>query len=156
MEVRHLSQLRILIPSIQCHHFLPRPTCKVFLSWASLVAQMVNNLPAMPETQVCSLAQEDSLEKGMTIHTNILTWRISWRKESGRLQSMGSQRVGHNWVTKHSTAQQLCIYVNPNLPIHPTPFPHLGSIVSSLHLCLYFLFANKFICTIFLGCTCKC
>ena len=99
MEVRHLSQLRILTPSIQCHHFLPRPTCKVFLSWASLVAQMVNNLPAMQETQVWSLGQEDSLEKGMSIHTSILAWRISWRKESGRLQSIGSQRVGHNWVT---------------------------------------------------------
>ena len=61
---------------------------------ASLVAQMVKNLPAMWETCVQSLGQEDSLEKGMTTHFRILAWRILWTEEPGGLQSMGSHRVG--------------------------------------------------------------
>ena len=58
---------------------------------------MVKNLPAMQETQVLSLGQEDPLEKGMTTHSSILAWRIPWIKERGRLQFMGYQRVGHSW-----------------------------------------------------------
>ena len=50
----------------------------------------------MQETQVQSLGQEDLLEKGMATQSNILTWRIPWTEESGELESMGSQRVGHN------------------------------------------------------------
>ena len=65
-------------------------------SWASLVAHMVKNLPAMWETQVQSLGQEDPLEEEMATHSSILAWRIPWTKEPGRLQSMGSQRVGNN------------------------------------------------------------
>ena len=61
----------------------------VYVSWASLVAQMVKTLPRMQETQVRSLSWEDSLEKGMTTHSNILAWRIPWIEEPGRLQSMG-------------------------------------------------------------------
>ena len=57
---------------------------------ASLVAQMVKNLPVMKETQVRSLGQEDSLEKEMVIHASILAWRIPWTGESSRLQSVGS------------------------------------------------------------------
>ena len=57
---------------------------------------MINNLPAMEETQVQSLGQGDSLERGMATHSNILAWRIPWTEEPGRLQSMGSQRVGHD------------------------------------------------------------
>ena len=64
--------------------------------WASLVAQTVTNLPAMQETQVQSLGQEDSLDKGMATHSSILDWRIPWTAEPGRLQSMGLQRVGHD------------------------------------------------------------
>jgi len=60
------------------------------------VAQMVNNLPAMQETQVQSLGQEDSLEEGMAMHSSILAWKISWTEKPGRVQSMGSQRVGHD------------------------------------------------------------
>ena len=67
---------------------------------ASLVAHMVRNLPAMQETQVWSLGQEDTLEKGMATHSSILRWRIPWTEEPGRLQSMGSQRVGHDCMTK--------------------------------------------------------
>ena len=62
----------------------------------SLVAQMVKHLPAMQETWVQSLGQEDSLEKEMATHSSTLGWKIPWMEEPGRLQSMGSQRVGHN------------------------------------------------------------
>ena len=58
------------------------------------MAQMVKNLPAMCETQVPSLSREDPLEKG--IHSSILAWKIPWTEESGGLQSMGSQRGGHD------------------------------------------------------------
>ena len=63
---------------------------------ASLIAQMVKNLPAMQETQVQSLGQEDPLEKGMATYLSILAWRIPRTEEPGRLLFMGSQRVGHN------------------------------------------------------------
>jgi len=62
----------------------------------SLVVQMIKNLPAVQETQIRSLGQEDTLEKGMAIHSSILAWRISWREEPGGLQSMGFQRIGHD------------------------------------------------------------
>ena len=55
-----------------------------------LVAQMVENSPAVQETRVQSLGQEDPLEKGMETHSSILTWRIPWTEEPGWLQSMGS------------------------------------------------------------------
>ena len=60
---------------------------------ASLVAQMVKNLPAIQETEVRSLNQEDLLEKEMAAHFNILAWRMPWTEELGRLHSKGSQRV---------------------------------------------------------------
>ena len=63
---------------------------------ASQVTQTVKNLPAMQETWVRSLGQEDPLEKGLATHSSILAWRIPWTEELGRLQSMGSQRVGHD------------------------------------------------------------
>ena len=65
----------------------------------SLVAQMVKNPPAMQETQVQSLGQEDPPEKGMATQSSILAWRIPWTEEPGGLQSMGLQRVGHDWAT---------------------------------------------------------
>ena len=60
------------------------------------VAQTVKNLPATQETRVQSLGWEVSLEKGMAVHSSILVWRIPWTEKSGGLQSMLSQRVGHN------------------------------------------------------------
>ena len=62
-------------------------------------AQTVKNLPAMQDTQVWSLGQEDPLEKGMATHSSILAWRIPWTEEPGGLQSMESKRVGHDWTT---------------------------------------------------------
>ena len=63
---------------------------------ASLVAQSVKHLPAKQETGVQSLGQEDPLEKELATHSSILAWKIPWTEEPGRLQSMGSQRVGHD------------------------------------------------------------
>ena len=60
------------------------------------VAQMVKNLPAMQETQVLPLGQENALKEGMATHFSILAWRIPWTEEPGRLQSVGLQRVGHD------------------------------------------------------------
>ena len=65
---------------------------------ASLVAQMVKHLPVMCETQFPPLGWEDPLEKGMAAYSSILAWRISWKEKAGGLQSMESQRVGHNWA----------------------------------------------------------
>ena len=58
--------------------------------------QMIKNLPAMQETWVQSLGQEDPLEKEMGTHSSTPAWKIPWTEEPGRLQSMGSQRVGHD------------------------------------------------------------
>ena len=68
----------------------------VVVNWASLVAQMLKNLPIMQETWIPSLGQADPLEKGMATHSSILTWRIPQTEEPGGLQPMESQRVRHN------------------------------------------------------------
>jgi len=63
---------------------------------ASLVTQTVKNPSAMGKPWVRSLGWEDSLEEGMGTHSSILPWRIPWTEEPGRLQTMGSHRIGHN------------------------------------------------------------
>ena len=65
---------------------------------ASLVAQMVKRLPTMWETRVRSLGQKNLLEKEMATHSSTLAWKSPWVGEPGRLQSMGSQRVGQDWA----------------------------------------------------------
>jgi len=62
----------------------------------SLMAQTVKSLPTMRETRVQSLGREDLLEKEMATHSSILAWKIPWTEKPGRLQSLGSQRVGHD------------------------------------------------------------
>ena len=57
---------------------------------------MVKNLPAVQETKVASLGWEDPMKKGMATHSSTLAWTIPWTEEPGGLQSMGSQRVGHD------------------------------------------------------------
>ena len=83
---------------ISLYHLGKRYNISVLLvsHWASLVAQMVKCLPAMRETQVRFLGWEDPLEKEMAIHSSTLAWKIPWTEEPDRLQSMGSQRVGHD------------------------------------------------------------
>ena len=70
-----------------------------YFSLASLVAQRLKRLPPMGETRVWSLGREDPRGKEMVTHSSTLAWRIPWTEEPGRLQSMGSQRVGHDWAT---------------------------------------------------------
>ena len=67
-----------------------------FLFCASMVAQMVKNLPAMPEIWVPSLGQEDPLEKETATYSSILAWEIQWTEDTGGLQSIGSQRIRHD------------------------------------------------------------
>ena len=80
------------------------------------MAQIVKNLPAMQEAQeiwVQSLSQENPLEKGMATHSSILAWRIPWTEEPGGLQSIGSQRVRHDWVTEHAgmhLEKDICLF----------------------------------------------
>ena len=76
-----------------------------YVHWASLVAQTLKNPLVMQETWVQSLGWKDLLEKGMATHSSILAWRIPWTEEPGGLQSMGSQRVGHNLATFPFTFQ---------------------------------------------------
>ena len=64
--------------------------------WTSLVAQMVKRLSTMWETWVLALGWEDPLEKEMAIHSSTIAWKIPWREEPGKVQSMGSQRVGYD------------------------------------------------------------
>ena len=73
----------------------------------SLVAQRLKRLRPVQETWVWSLGREDPLEKEMVTQSSILAWRIPWTEEPGRVQSMGSQRVGHDWATSLSLSRDL-------------------------------------------------
>ena len=80
--------------------------------WTSLVTQMIKNLSIMQETQVWSLGKEDPLEKEIATHSSILAWRIPWTKEPRGLQSIGSQRVRHDWAASfHFTTvrEEVCV-----------------------------------------------
>ena len=92
------------------------------LTWlysASLVAQTVKRLPTMRETQVPSLGQEDPLEKEMVTHCSTLAWKIPWTEEPGRLQSMGSQRVRHDWAILLSLSPDYNVeYLEMDFPSH--------------------------------------
>ena len=68
----------------------------LIIDGTSLVAQIVKNLPAMQETHIQSLGWEDPLEKELATHSSVLAWRSPWTEKPGRLQSMGSHRVGHD------------------------------------------------------------
>ena len=83
---------------------------------ASLVAQTVNNLPAMWETQVRSLAWEDPLENEMATHSSILARRIPRKEEPGGPQSMGSQTVGHDCETNTHTHTKFMLFPQRNTP----------------------------------------
>ena len=92
-----------LVPGSSNVKILGLITCLSFrFSRDSLVAQMVKSLPVMWETRVWSLGLEDPLEKEMATHSSILAWKIPGMEEPGRLQSMGSQRIRHDWATSLS------------------------------------------------------
>ena len=84
--------------------------------WGMSMAQTIKNPPATPETGIWSLGSEDALKKEMATHSSILAWRISWTNDTGRLESMGLQRVGHNWATDTFTFTKhfiiILLYVN--------------------------------------------
>ena len=91
---------------------------------ASLVAQMITNPPVMQEAWAWSLVQKDTLEEDMAAHCSILTWRIPWTDESlVGCKSMGSQRVGHDWVTnththfKHAVRKVWLVLVDNSQPV---------------------------------------
>ena len=79
---------KVYVKAVYCH--------PAYLTWASLVVQMVKRLPTVWKTWVQSLGQEDPLEKEMSTHSSTVAWKIPWTKECGRLQSMGWQRVGYH------------------------------------------------------------
>ena len=89
-----------------------------YLGRSSLGAQTVKNLPAVWETWVRSLGWEDPLEEGIATHSSILAWRIPSTEEPGGLQSMGLQRVRHDWATKASTVQVSLFICSRFLPHH--------------------------------------
>ena len=114
--------------------YLPNPGIEP----RSPVAQMVKNLPAMQETWVWCLGWKDPLGKGMATHSSSLAWRIPWTEEPIGLQSMGSQRVRHDWATPGlclplasclvltplylllSTLQSVCLRTLPWVCLHPS------------------------------------
>ena len=79
-----------------------------------LVAQTIKNLPAIQETRVWFLCQEDPLEKGMAPHSSVLAWQIPRTEEPGGLQSMQSQRVGHHWATNTAASSMTQLVKNPS------------------------------------------
>ena len=93
----------------------------LLLHWLSLVAQMVRRLPAMWETRVLFLGREDPLEKETAIHSSTPAWKIPWTEEPDRLQSMGSQRVGHDSTTSLSASwtmlKSLIVWITTNWKI---------------------------------------
>ena len=111
-------------------------------SKASLVAQKVKILPAMQGTYIQSLGREDPLQKEMATHSSVPAWRIPWTKEPGMLQSMRSQRVGHDWGTithSFSSVHFSCLVMSDSLRPHglqhtrppcPSPTPGLYSFMS--------------------------
>ena len=89
---------------------------------------MVKRLPTMWETQVRSLGWENPLEKEMATHSSTLAWKIPWMEETGRLQSMGLQRVRHNWATSLSLCGGVCSNSCPlSRWCHPTIIHPLSS-----------------------------
>ena len=73
---------------------------------------MVKKLPAMQKTQLQSLGWEYPLGKGRVTHSSILAWGIPWTEEPGRLQSIGSQRVGHDGANKHTRTHWYLLYTD--------------------------------------------
>ena len=103
--------------------------CLLLIIWASLVAQMVKNPPAIQETWVRSPGQEDPLENGIATHSSILAWRIPWTEEPGGLQIMRSQRVRHVLlqcmkVKSESEVAQSCPTLRPHGCSLPGSYVH--------------------------------
>ena len=102
------SQAQLSDGAQQCSPFYASKSQLWLVGKLFPVVQRVKNLPTMQETWVWPLGQEDPLEKGMAIHSNILAWRIPWTEEPGGLLCKGSQRVGHNWATNNTATTMAC------------------------------------------------
>ena len=116
------------------HYFRVKWCFKLYYSpvsclQASLVGQLVKNLPEVQETQVWSLGWEDHLEKEMATHSTILAWKISETEEPGGLQSMGSQRVRHDWATNTHFMSTFILFMSACFSI-PTLFILLFNLLS--------------------------
>ena len=103
-NISFLFMLRVIktVSSESKIHFSRGTSC---ILKSSLVAQTVKRLSTMRETRVRSLGWEDPLEKAMSIHSSTIAWKIAWTEEPGRLQSLGSQRVRHDWATSLSLSR---------------------------------------------------
>ena len=101
----------------------------LWLPCSYLQAQTVKHLSTMRGTRVRSLGREDPLEKEMAIHFSTIAWKIPWTEKPGRLQSMGSQRVGHDWATSHAHMQRYEKVISPPENHHPT---NPGNLIISL------------------------
>ena len=99
---------------------------------ATLVARMVKNLPAIQETWVHSPGWEDPLEKEMATHCCILAWRILWTEEPGEVQSMGSQRGGHNWATNTFSPSNMMNSVDLKFGLHHDSSSHFPRYLSGI------------------------
>ena len=108
--------------------------CRIKWHVASQTAQAVKYVPAKQETQVQAQSWEDPLEEEMAAHSSILAWNIPWTGEPGELQLMGSQRVGHNWVTEHARIE------NTDKNIKEDSNPHNPIILDKVSSC-YFCFS---------------
>ena len=117
----HLLQIFVQISPSRWSPFWPlHSVCTYTSQGASLVAWTVKNLPTMQETWIRFLGWGHPLEKGMATHSSILAWRIPWTEEPGGLQSMGLQRVGHDWVTNTFTCQpELLLTWTHSFPMTP-------------------------------------
>ena len=117
---------------------------------ASLVAQMVKNLPAMQETWVWSLGQEDPLEEGMATHCSILAWRILWTEKPGGLQSTGPHKIRLDWAAVTAIVQRsrikghiICIDLVPSGNHYSVLCIYMLVFICFVHLfhfCLFFIF----------------
>ena len=119
---------------------------------ASLVVQMVKNLPATQETWIQSLGQEDALGKGKATQSSILAWRIPWAEEPGGLQSTGSQKVRHNWANQHTLTGTAVIFYTPTVHYQncwKTYTTRRVCVCACVHVCLH---AHTRVC----ACVCTC
>ena len=112
------------------------------MSQNSLVVQTVKNLPALQETWVWSLDQENPLEKGMATHSSIFAWRIPWTEEPGEATACGVSRVGHNWGTDSLTFKINCLCKSSDLEtaFNPSVISFIAvNLLSQLWLSFFFL-----------------
>ena len=95
----NLHFILLRLPESPLENYVIKADWGLLLSYLCFGGSEVKRLPTMRETWVRSLGWEDLLEKAMATHSSSLAWKIPWTEEPGRLQSMGSQRVGHDWAT---------------------------------------------------------